>query len=124
MSLTDVIASFSTAAADGNAAGYTVTRTALGSENSVGIFVPGSPSTFLIDASVQPYSGRGLKVLPEGVHAEDVQMILTTTLLQVVPVPDVVTIRGEAHTVFRVNGPYNLDGGTTYQAYAARQVIP
>lgn len=127
MPLTDIIAHFSTAAADGTPGGYPVTRRAATTYNSSGIAVLGGTSGFTIDACVVPvesqHGGRERITLPEGVHTEDVRIIDTTTYLQPEP-PDIITIAGESFAVFRVEGPVRMGGGTRYTAYAARQVIP
>jgi hypothetical protein len=122
--LQDVIARFSTAAADGSPSGYMVTRTAAPTFSSTGLIVSGSTSTFTTDAHIEPYSGRGLEVLPEGVHVSDVRVIDTTVSLQVNP-PDSVTIAGDSYAVFRSDGPFNFpDGSRRYTSYAARQAVP
>ncbi len=123
MPLTDIIAHFSTAAADGTPAGYPVTRRAATTYNSSGIAVLGSTSNFTIDACVVPLNGRERLTLPNGVHTNDVRVIDTTTQLQSEP-PDNITIAGESFAVFRVEGPVRLGDGARWTAYAARQVIP
>lgn len=121
MSLTNVIARFSTAAADGASGGYTVTRSTGGAMNANGEWVSGTTSTFLMDACIQNSAGRQIIPLPEGVHTEDTIEIDTTIALQLIPIPDHITYRGDDYTIFRVDGPRNLDGGSNYTAYGARQ---
>lgn len=123
MPVTDVIALFSTAAADGSPGGYPVTRTAADSFSSSGIVVTGATSSFTIAAVVVPFVPHRDIVLPEGVHVQDVRIIDTTTPLQSNP-PDSITIAGEAFSVFEIEGPVHFLGGTRYTAYAARQVVP
>ena len=123
MPLTDIIAHFSTAAADGTPAGYPVTRRAQGSYGSAGAFIPGSTSAFTIDACIVPFDGRERITLPNGVHTHDVRVIDTATELRCEP-PDIITIRGEAFAVFAVEGPVQMSGSTRWTAYASRQVIP
>lgn len=102
---------------------YTVTRRAAPSF-SAGEAVAGSTSTFTTgDASLQPASAQTLKVLPEGVHAEGVADLWTTTELRAVPVPDVVTIGGEAWRVIRVQTHTGM-GGTHYVVGLARGATP
>lgn len=48
-------------------------------------------------ASLQPASGRQLRVLPEGLRADHVAALLTTADLRVEPVPDVVRVLGTEH---------------------------
>lgn len=120
MSLSDVIARFSTAAADGTPAGYPVTRRVHGSFNSSGIWVGGSTSSLTLDMCVMPYGG-GLKVLPEGIHEEDIRVIVCASEIKMSPTPDIITIAGDAFSVFDIDGPFNFDGAVVWRAYAARQ---
>ncbi len=123
MPLTDIIAHFSTAAADGSPGGYSVTRRAQGAYGTDGVFVPGSTSVITIDACIVPFSGRERVTLPEGCRLADVRVIDTTTPLIAEP-PDVITIAGEPFAVFEVEAPVHMGGGIRYTAYASRQVIP
>lgn len=125
MSLSDVIARFSTAAQDGSPTGYLVARRAAPTFGSNGKIVTGSSLSFRIDACVQPFNPlRSLLVLPEGVRVEDVKTIDTTTPMQCNP-PDSVTIAGDAYSVFAVDGPNNFgNAAPRYTAYAARQKVP
>lgn len=119
-----VLARFSTAARDGSPTGYPVARRAAPTFGATGLIVSGAPSSFNCDAHIEPYSGRGLVVLPEGVHVNDVRVIDTTIALQSNP-PDTITIAGESFAVFRVDGPFQFpDGSTRYTSYASRQVVP
>lgn len=125
MSLLNAIKRFSTAVADGASAGYVVTRSAADViDPTTGLAIPSAPATLLIDASIQPYSGHGLRVLPESYHTEDVCVIYTATELLLAPVPDHVSYRGTDYEVIKVNGPFNMSGVATYQVYAARQAMP
>ncbi len=119
------ITRFSTANRD-NGASYAVTRTAPGAYNTNGVYTAGSDTALALDASVQPYSGRSLKALPEGIHAEDVRVIYfgVTPLVILQVNTDSVLIAGERFTVFKVDGPFHMSGVTTYRAYAARQEVP
>lgn len=121
MSLTDTIGRFSTAAADNNPSGYVITRGAAGAMSSQGEWVAGTTSTFTIDACIQPGQGKRIEPLPEGVNVDDVIEIDTSTALQVAPVPDHINYNSTDYTIYRVDGPRNLDGGANYTAYAARQ---
>ena len=125
MSLADAVNRFTTAAEDGAPAGYVVTRTAAGGVDPLtGLDAPGTQTTILVNAGIQPYAGD-LRVLPEAVHAEDVIVIYTDTPILVTPRPDHVTFRGEDFEVFRVRGPFtSWSGVETWTAYAARQVVP
>jgi hypothetical protein len=124
MSLADVIARFSTAAADGVPGGYTLTRTTAAPYASNGVAGSSTTSTLTIDACVQPGGGKAIRPLPEGIHAEDVIAVDMVTALQLVPVPDALTYRGESYTLFRVEGPRTLGASTTYTGYFARTVLP
>lgn len=75
------------------------------------------------DASLQPASGETLKLAPEGAHTEDLRDLWTTTALRSRPVPDVVTIDGEAWVVFSVR-PWAGMGGTHYIVGLSRRVTP
>lgn len=102
---------------------YTVSRPGAGTV-SAGVYTPGAATTFTIDAVVQPV-GHDLRVVPEGRRVEDVRRIYTVTLLRsTASGPDVVTIDGDPYEVFRVDGPWTMDGETHYVAYAARQTVP
>jgi hypothetical protein len=119
MSVISVIDAFPTS--DGNGAGsYTVTRRAAPT-TVAGRTVLGSTSTFNITASVQPHDGRNLRALPEGRHAEDIRIIYTAGAVRV---GDTVAISAEAFEIYKVDGPWELDGDAHCRASAARQVIP
>lgn len=122
MSLADVITRFATQDADGDPGGYVVTRTTPGGYDSSGNVIDGILITFPIVASVQPYAGRYLKVLPEGTRTSDVRVIDTDVALQESPIPDHIVIRGDDYSIFKVDGPTSMGGFSLYTAYAARQV--
>lgn len=120
MSVTGVILDFPTSDGDGGGI-YTVTRLATSTTFTSGRHVPGSSSTLQIAASVQPYQGKKLTIVPEGLRADDVRVIFTTTALKCDPgACDRIAIGGVAYVVFHVEGPWELDGDTHYRAYAAR----
>ena len=126
MSLLDTITRFSTAAADGTPSGYVVTRTPAGTYVN-GRYTPGTPSTFTIDAVVEPSSGREIKVVAEGQYAEDTKVLWTSAALQTMSpttVPDLVTITGDSYSVATIGGPWNMSGVTIYKVSVARQRIP
>lgn len=126
MSLLDVIARFSTAAADGTPAGYVVTRTPTGPYVN-GRYVPGTPFTLNIDAIVIPSSGREIKVVAEGQFAEDTKTLWTATpLVTMSPadVPDTIVISGDTYSVAAISGPWNMSGVTFYKVLVARQRVP
>jgi hypothetical protein len=122
MSLLDCITRFSTAAADGTPAGYVVTRTPIGTYPN-GRYVPGTPTTFLMDASIQPYGGE-LDVLPEGIMQRDIRVIYSALELKMAPNPDTLVIRGETFAVMNVDGPFSMSNVTTWRSFAARQTVP
>lgn len=117
MSLGLVIAAFNTGT-------YTVTRTGADSYTD-GVRTVGSTSTFSIDASIQPMSGRDLKAaLAEGRRAEDVRTVWTKTAALVAdPNPDKIAIGTETWEVFRVFGFSILDP-TFYRVGIAKQGTP
>lgn len=102
---------------------FTVTRVALGTDDSNGRYIPGATTTFSIDANVQPV-GSNLKVIPEGYTADDVRIVRTATALVKLPVPDLVTIAGIQYGVYRVDGPWSGFGCTFYNVYVARITHP
>lgn len=105
---------------------FTVTRTAEGSQ-TLGRYTPGGTSTFPIDAVDQPLEWRTLLPLPEGVRAEDVKLLHTTTALRTRDgngEADFVTIRGDDYYVWKVGGPYTIRGNTHYEAHVARKKRP
>lgn len=95
---TDVATAFTTGT-------YTVTRRAGAGTNSNGHYTKPSPTTFSIDASVQPVTGRALKDLPEGMRADDVKILYTGTELHTVDTAghaDTIAIAGENYRVTKV----------------------
>lgn len=118
MSLLSVITRFATGT-------YTVTRTAAGG-NTAGRYTAGATSTFSIVASVQPVTGRYLRVLAEGQRADEARLIFTSTELRTrTPTnePDLLAVDGETWEVFRVNRWQHL-GETHYVVMASRKVVP
>jgi hypothetical protein len=115
MGLADVIATFQTGT-------YTVTRRAAGT-TTAGKHTIGSTSTFSIDASIRPLSGRDLRSLPPAQHGEERRKLYTTTLLRAAgAVPgDSVSIASEDWLVINVK-PYDISGH--YAAIVSRQVTP
>ena len=116
MSLRDSIAAFSTGT-------YTVTRRAAGSLVE-GTYTPGATSTFSIDASIQPVTGRNVKAMPEGRRPEELRVVYTRTeLVAVSPghgVGDVVTYKGEPWEVVTSQQWPDLSGGEYTKAFIAR----
>lgn len=102
----------------------TVTRTAAGTTDGYGRYVPGATSTFTLDPVGVVPGGSGLKVLPDGYSAEDVRTLYTTTKLVKLPIPDQVDIDGEDFAVFSVEGPWTGLGGTHYVVRVARLSTP
>lgn len=95
---TDVASAFSTGT-------YTVTRRAGAGTTTNGHYTLPSSSTFSIDASVQPVTGRALKDLPEGMRADDVKLVFTGTELHTVDKSghaDEITIASEQYRVTKV----------------------
>jgi len=126
MSLLDTLTRFSTAVADGSPAGYVVTRTPAGTYVN-GRYTPGTPTTFTIDAVVEPGSGREIKVLAEGQYAEDTKLLWTSAVLQTMSptnVPDQIVITGDLYSVATIGGPWNMSGVAIYKILVARQRIP
>jgi len=72
---------------------YTVTRRATG-EVVRGRIQPGTPTTFTIDASVQPLGTRELLRLPEGMRARERRLVFSPVQLFSGPSPDTLVIEG------------------------------
>lgn len=118
MSLAGVIGRYSTGS-------YAVARAAQGARVN-GVYVPATPTTINIDASIQPVTGRVLRDLPEGQNADESVVIFTTTqLLTRTPSsdPDVITIGGEPYRITRVD-TFGVISGGHYRAFAERVVQP
>jgi len=101
---------------------YTVTRTAAGTR-TLGRYTAGAASTFSIEASVQPVTGRDLQAMPEGQRAEETKVVYTTTELRTrTPAgePDTIAIDSETWAVTKVER-WDAFGDTHYRAYVARQ---
>ena len=113
-----------------------VTRTAQGTLTS-GVYTPGATSTFTIIACVEPaynqsrvIGGADLGSKVDGMHANDVRVIYTTTLLQVVAPataaggatqPDVITgLENAAWTVARVER-WQLNQDTHFRVILTKQ---
>lgn len=117
MSLLAVIAGFNTGT-------YVVTRAAVGSFTT-GLYTPGATSTLNVPASVQPASGRVLRALREGQHADDVRTMYTATELKTrtpTTEPDLVAIDGETFEVFHVKRYQVLE--TYYRVLVSRITLP
>lgn len=106
--------------------GYVVTRTAAPTFTD-GVATAGAASTFTTGPAIlRPLTGKELQALSEGYHADDTRKLLTTadlrTLDNATGLPaDVVTIDGEAWTVFRV-ATTTAFGGTHRHAFVARGI--
>jgi hypothetical protein len=86
----------------------TVSRRATGDYNAGGFYeVSDAPSTFTIEASVQPMSGQEMKLLPENRREEEWTKIYTDTELYSAEKgstgnADIVTIAGNSYEVFKI----------------------
>lgn len=101
---------------------YTVTRTVAGTP-VLGVYAPGSTSTFPIDASIQPMSGREMLVLPVERRGQDVRKLWTKTAELYIVRPgfeaDTLVVSGEVFEVFNVKTwPHH------WACQIARQVKP
>jgi len=112
MALIDRIARFTTGT-------YNVSRPSM--SYVVGRAVAAASTAFTVVASVQPLGGADLKVLPEGAHVADSRKVITVYSLRT---RDLVTIDGEVWAIYHIDGPWIFRGGSHYNAFAARQVIP
>lgn len=81
---------------------YTITRITPGTYGTDGRFVPGTQSTFTIQASVQPLDGRDLLRLPEGLRTHELLKVYSPTQLFVQGAgqdPDVITLQATPYQV-------------------------
>ena len=116
MSLGLVIATFQTGT-------YIVTRTGTDS-HTLGVRTVGAPSTFSIDASLQPVTGANLKLVPQGRRSEDFRMLWTkTAALILTPNPDTIAIGSDTYEVFKTFG-FSILEPTFYRAMIAKQGVP
>lgn len=115
MSVLGAIASFSTGS-------FTRTRYAAGATTD-GVYTPGAASTASIVACVQPVRGAELKALPEGRHADHTRVVYSESELRAAPVPDRLTIEGDAYEVWKTER-WDAFGGTHYKAMVSRLVVP
>lgn len=134
MSLIDVVNRFRTpGAASGGS--YSVTRSGVGAyDPATGEYATGTPTTFAIVASVQPYSeGRHTVTIPEGIRTEDIRQLWTTTELRVtddladtdvILIPGGLTAPVEPFFVFGVEGPWTMNSRTHYHVWCARRKQP
>ena len=103
---------------------YTVLRTVEGAY-VVGHYVRPAGTGFPVSMSIQPITGRALKDLPEGQHAEDLRIAYTSTRLFTREPgfePDIVTINGEDWRVSNVEHFEVISGH--YRATLERLVTP
>lgn len=116
MPLVGSIASFSTGT-------YSVSRTAAGSYVD-GFYVDGGVSSFNIDASIQPVTGRETLAVPEGYRAEETRVVYTTTELRALTptsIGDVITYKSEPWEVIKSEQWPDLAGSEFTRAYIARR---
>lgn len=83
---------------------YVVLRTAAGAYDENGRYTAGSTSTFSINASIQPVSGRDLQRLPEGLRTLDLKSVWSRTQLFTAEAPagmqaDVITVGPHSYQV-------------------------
>lgn len=98
-----------------------VTRAATTGKRVKGTWVPGSPSTLNIKASVQPLNANEVAALPEGRRSVGSMKLYTSTqLIGVDPAtkqnPDIVTIDGFDYEVFQTKPWQNLGSLNHYAA--------
>ncbi len=88
---------------------YTVTRRATG-EVVRGRIQAGAPTTFTIDASVQPLGTRELLRLPEGMRGVERRLIFSPVQLFSGPTPDTIEIEG---------GTWEVEGAEDWNVVAS-----
>ena len=121
MSLNGVIDAFKTGT-------YSVSRATAGSYVA-GRWVPGTPTFTIVGAVVQPLSGRELKPLPEGFHAENTRKLYSKSELFAATEGDTgkeadrITIGAEQWDVFSVaHWQRSLSGGDFYKAIVKKVI--
>jgi hypothetical protein len=97
-----------------------VRRTAAGSRDSAGRYVPGAVQSFWILGSVQPISGRETLSLPEGERSRDWRKVYTRTQLR--PVETGALLGGAGRAGDRVVIDGEIFEVRTVQPY--RAIIP
>lgn len=117
MPLVGSIASFKTG-------DYDVTRRAAATIAN-GLAVPGSTSTFEIEASIQPITGATIEGAPEGRRPQEMRVVYTTTELRTVDDAsgvdaDLIDYKGETWEVIATEIWPNLSGGEFCRAFIAR----
>ena len=93
--LSDVVDAFATGT-------YQVTRYSPSSYGTDGRLQPSAVSTFYVDASVQPATGRDLQRLPEGTRTTETLAVFSSTELKVqspAQAPDVITVGAFSYEV-------------------------
>lgn len=117
--ITDSISAFATGT-------YTVTRPTIPTVVA-GRAVAGTPSTFTIDASIQPVQdGRKLLALVEAYHCAEVRLVLTRTVIEPLTPShgaDVVTYQSEPWVVIEAER-WDAFGTSWTRAYIARRSTP
>lgn len=125
MALSDTIGDFST--------GQLAITRATGGAMVNGIWIPGTPITIMIDASVQPATGmarvvggQDMESNDEGQSTVDVRQLYTTTQLfarsSVTQDPDLVNFEGSQWTVFRVE-EWNLSGDVFFRVVFTKSTL-
>lgn len=116
MSLHGVISRFKTGT-------YAIVRTAADTYTN-GLRTAGTTSTFTVDASIQPVTGRELFALPEARRTQDVRVFWTSVILIATPNPDKITIGDETFEIFQIYTHAVLSNTPFYRVYCARQTVP
>lgn len=105
---------------------YVVTRRAPATNDGRGRLVPGATSTFSIDASIQPISGRKLELLAEVARGRELRSVITaSTIDPMTPdhAADQLAIAGEVWEV--IEAAHWTDGGVPFtNAVIARLAKP
>lgn len=75
-----------------------------GGEYVNGLWVEGTTQSIVIVASIQPFSGRDLLIMPEGLASRKPVKVFTKTYLETADVskqPDQIIYRNEVYTIVR-----------------------
>lgn len=106
---------------------FTVTRRAPSTNDGKGRVVPGAPSTFTVDASIQPLGdGRELALLAEVARGRELRVVFTATVIEPMTpahAADQLAINGETWEVIRA-APWTDDGKAFTRAVIARVTRP
>lgn len=102
------------------AASYTVKRKE-GGEYVNGVWVSGKETSFVIVASIQPFSGKDLLIMPEGMRSKKPVKVFTKHILRTADIednPDSIMYGGKPYQL-AVTQYYNVNAPLPHGCYVA-----